>query len=672
MRKLFRSTAALCIAVLYSYSQSSHIILAPLFTDNLVLQQKSDAPIWGKGIPGTAISIAPSWGKKVKAIVQPDSTWMVKIKTPKAGGPYTLTIAVQESTIVLKNILIGEVWLCSGQSNMEMPLEGWPPENPIDNSATEIQQAVFPNIRLFVVDHAISLEPNEQCVGSWKECTPEVAAKFSATAFFFGKKLHRDLKVPIGLIQSAWGGTHVQAWTSGKFLTQDSAYTNLPEQLQQAEKEFTTYMTWLTSHTVVDISNRDAMDRCKGLDFGDSLCARKDYNDSGWQEISLPRNWEDSNIGIFDGVVWFRKKIEIPKSWLNKNLTLQLGPIDDYDITFVNGYRVSGMETGSPWNVKRMYSVPADIVRDSILTIAIRVIDNLGGGGFWGRKEEFNIRASDDSTMISLAGSWKILPIAEYRDLKFYLFGIAEQDFYKRPPLTMELSSQTPSSLYNGMIAPLIPFSIKGAIWYQGESNTENPEAYKTLFPLMIKNWRNDWHNEFSFYFAQIAPFNYGEERQSQRLREAQLQTLSLQKTGMAVTLDIGNATNIHPSNKTEVGERLARWALAKEYCKKIPYSGPIYKSMKIRNSTAILSFDHADGLIVKKKDAKASFQIAGEDSVFKEAEVTVQGKTLLVYSPEIKRPIAVRYAWSNVPEATLFNKAGLPASSFRTDNWEK
>ncbi|MFA6469666.1 MAG: sialate O-acetylesterase [Bacteroidota bacterium] len=670
-----KSILHLAFIVLFTHhatAQESTLALARIFSDNLVLQQKSEAPVWGKGTPGEYVSVTASWGKNSKGIVQPDSSWMVKIKTPKAGGPYTLSISSDNNTKVLNNIMIGEVWLCSGQSNMEMPLEGWMPENPIDHSESEIHNAAYPGIRFFTVEHAISLQPNDTCVGAWKECTPEAAAKFSATAFFFGKKLHRELNVPIGLIFSAWGGTPAQAWTSEKFITQHPNYTNLPAQLAHAEAEFSQYMEWLTSHAIIDISGKSYDEACKGLQFNDTLLALSNFNDSSWREMKLPAGWEGTEVGTFDGVIWFRKKVEIPKQWMNQELIMELGPIDDHDLAFINGKLVGGLETGSSWNVNRVYSIPAEAVQESVITIAIRVIDLFGGGGFWGRPEQMQIRVKNGEDKMSLVGNWNYMPIAEFRDSKFYIFDAAAREYYSRPPLVLEISSQTPTALYNGMIAPLVPYAIKGAIWYQGEANTEDPEAYSSLFPLMIKNWRHDWNNNFSFYFVQIAPFNYGAATESQRLREAQMLTLSLPKTGMAVTLDIGNATNIHPSNKTDVGERLARWALVKDYGKKIPFSGPLLSTIKIKKDAVILSFDHAEGLNIKSSNSSASFQIAGEDSVFKDALVAVKGKTLIVRSPDGSKPLAVRYAWDNVAEATLFNKAGLPAPSFRTDRWQK
>ena len=662
-----------------TFSQSSQFVPAPIFTDNLVLQQKSDASIWGKGNPGTTVFITASWGKKAISIVQPDGRWMASIKTPKAGGPFTLSFQHDGDTMRLNNVLIGEVWLCSGQSNMEMPLEGWPPENPIDNSSTEVQHAVFPKMRLFTVGHAISLEPNDTCIGLWKECTPEVAAKFGATGYFFGKKLHQELNVPVGLIQAAWGGTPVQAWTSEKYITQHQDYLDFPSELKQSREQFAAYMIWLYSHKVIDISNRVMGEQCKGLTFDDAQYARMDFNDSSWKEMDLPIGWEQTEVGEFDGVLWFRKQIEIPKHWLNKELVLELGPIDDCDLTFINGKQIGGLDTGNPWNLNRVYSVPAEIVKESLLTIAVQIIDLGGGGGFWGQKEQLNIHPRNvevstaaDSGKINLAGAWKYMPIAEYRDSKFCVFDAASREFYTRPKVQFELSSQTPTTLYNGMIAPLIPYALKGAIWYQGESNTKDPEAYKTLFPLMINNWRSNWNNEFPFYFVQIAPFSYSPGEESQRLREAQLQSLSVPKTGMAVTLDIGNAKNIHPSNKTAVGERLARWALANDYGKKVAYSGPKFKSFIVKKNAMILSFEFADRMTVVKQNGSSYFQIAGDDSLFYDAEVSVKGKTLIIQSEKVKKPTAVRYAWDNIAEATLFNGAGLPASSFRTDDWKK
>ncbi|MEG8947881.1 sialate O-acetylesterase [Rosettibacter firmus] len=644
-----------------------------IFSDNMVLQQKSFVPIWGKATPGSKIKVETGWKQKAITNVNKDGNWILKIKTPKAGGPYEMKIQTDDTTVIYKNIMIGEVWLCSGQSNMEMPLAGWPPRDTIFGAREEIKNATNPNIRFFTVTRAISTKPEFNCEGKWEESNPETASKFSATAYFFGKKLYDELKVPIGLIHSSWGGTPVEAWTGGKYISQVDDYKTIVEQLEKSKDEIIKLKEWLATKPIVDISTRE--EKWKNVDFKDSICSKIDFDDSKWKEMNLPTTWERTEVGNFDGVIWFRKKIEIPESWINKELKLELGPIDDIDATFVNGIKVGGYEEEGFWQEDRIYTIPSNIVNNKELLIAVRVIDNQGGGGIWGAKEKMKIYPKDSSEFISLSGLWKYLPVAEYSGGKYYVFDVISEEYYQRPKLSVDLSAYTPTTLYNAMIAPLIPYRIKGVIWYQGESNTGNPELYKTLFPLMIKNWRDDWkQGNFPFYYVQIAPYNYGEQTQSQKLREAQLKTLKVPKTGMVVTLDIGNPENIHPGNKKDVGVRLALWALAKDYNKKFFYSGPIYKSMKILNDKIELSFDYADGgLIIKERNGNNNFLIAGKDKVFKKAEVKVKGKKLIVYNPEIKNPVAVRYCWDNTSEATLFNKAaGLPASSFRTDNWDE
>ncbi|MDP1678016.1 MAG: sialate O-acetylesterase [Bacteroidota bacterium] len=648
------------------FAQSTIFEMAPLFQDSMVLQQKSAVPLWGKGMPGTRVMIRTSWGKSSSTSVDADSSWMAKLSTPKAGGPYKITISHGQTKLELRNVLIGEVWLCSGQSNMEMPVEGW----PATDTASGLSGANFPKIRIYNVKRNIATEPQSNCTGTWQECTPTTIASFSAAGYFFGKKLFQELKIPIGLIQSTWGGTPVEAWTSEKYITQHDDYKNFKETFTQGKIDNEKYMEWLATRNIINVEEQRTTSDWRSVNLNDSLMSRNDLNDSGWAVMNLPSLWE-SSIGNYNGVLWFRKKIEIPQLWRNKELVIELSMIDDYDITFVNNSKVGGIDTGAAWNKKRIYTIPAEIVKDSIVSIAVRVIDVIGGGGIYGQQNEMNIHPKDSEEKISLAGDWKYSISAEFRDNKLYAFDNGTNDFKKRPTTGIELSSQVPTALYNGMIAPLIPYTLKGAIWYQGEGNTGNPEAYKELFTLMIKNWREDWKNNLSFYFVQIAPFQYGERTPSQKLREAQFQTLSVPKTGMAVTLDIGDSSDIHPLDKKSVGERLARWALAKDYGKKIQYSGPLYKSFKILENKIHLSFTYGDGIKIKPSNGKTYFQIAGEDSVFKDATVTIKKNVVIVSSDEVKHPIAVRYGWNNIVQGTLFNKYELPASSFRTDNWK-
>ncbi len=667
----------LLLLAIIAQADSKHgvVIMPGIFSDNMVLQQKANVPFWGKATPGSKVIVKASWGKVARTDVKANSAWEVYLKTVNAGGPFEITISIADSVIVYKNVMLGEVWLCSGQSNMEIPLEGWPPGNLIQNSEAEIQHANYPDIRLFTATRAVSNTPEFDCAGKWSECNPITAAKFSAAAYFFGKKLHTELKVPIGLIFSGWGGTKIQSWISGTYLGELAEYKPIVGKITSVNGEVAKLNDWIRSHPAVDISMKDAAHQYENLDFGDSACSTPTVNDNAWRKIILPAYWESTEIGEFHGTVWFRKKVEIPRKWLNRQLVIEFGPIDDMDVCYANGVRIGAMENGGLGRTPRVYPVPKEIVSDTIVTVALRVIHNDGAGGIWGGGVKMRIHpenSSDTTEAVALSGEWKYLPVAEYMGSKFYIYKALGEEFYSRPKSVVNIGSSSPTMLYNGMIAPLIPYYIKGVIWYQGESNSGSPNDYKDLFSLMIKNWRNDWRERnFPFYYVQIAPYTYGSNTKSYMIREAQRLTLAVPNTGMAVTLDIASINAIHPSDKQDVGLRLALWALAKDYHKNMICSGPLYKSMKIREGKIILSFDYAGkGIVFKESNGETNFLIAGKDSIFVKANVAVDGKKLIVHNDDVKNPIAVRYAWTNETVATLFNKEGLPASTFRTDNW--
>lgn len=667
MKKILFSFLVFSIA-LVAQTKQNQIVVPAIFSDNMVLQQKSDVTFWGRAETKAKINLTASWGKKAKTIAKDDNTWIVKIKTPKAGGPYEVKLTIGDSTITYKNVLIGEVWLCSGQSNMEMPLAGWPPKDTIHDATKEIPNANYSNLRLFTVTRAYSIKPEYNVKGTWEQCTPQTASSFSATAFFFGKKLMNDLKIPIGLIHSSWGGTPAEAWTGLKQISEFPNYKNIVDLFPQAVNEFENLKSWLASHKTIDVSSGDDNVKWQNIDFGDSICKKINYDDSQWFEMNLPGIWERDKLGDFDGTVWYRKTIEIPETWIGKELELHLGPIDDMDATFVNGELIGALEKPGFWQYDRIYSIPDSIVKEKKLLIAVRVIDPQGGGGIYAQKEKFNLVLKNSNETFSIAGVWKYMPVAEYLSGVFYLFNPDQLDYLNRPKTSIQLSPNSPTVLNNAMIAPLVPYKIKGAIWYQGESNVGRAQEYKLLFPKMIESWRDAWKDKFSFYFTQIAPYRY-EGNISQELREAQFLSMAVPKSGMAVTMDISDIDNIHPGNKKDVGERLALWALNKDYRKKLVYSGPVYKSSVAKDGKMILTFEHAKGLEIKLRGGKNNFQIAGEDKVFKEAIVEVNGNKLIVFSNEIADPKAVRYCWSDIDEGTLFNGAGLPASSFRTDN---
>ena len=664
----------LCSSITNLVAQNGVFQLSPLFQNNMVMQQQTNCTIWGKGIPQTNVFIRASWGKQVSTIVQQDSSWSIKLPTPKAGGPFQISLHHGKLLLVIRNILVGEVWLCSGQSNMEMPLEGWPPSNTITNSDSEIDQALYPTIRVFTVMRSYEASSSKSCVGSWTECSPVDVRTFSATAFYFGKDLYRELRVPIGLINSSYGGTFIEAWMSKSALNSFEEYTSQLKQLDLCRDSIRSFNRWIAEHPSIVIREQDPLRKYVGLNFQDDQCSTRSFNDSTWHEMKLPTYWEQTEIGEFDGVVWFRKLVVIPSNWKGKDLMLRLGPVDDMDETYVNGKKVGGYMTEGFWSSDRVYKVAGSLITDSLVQIAVRVIDIGGGGGIWGNGTKMVLVNDADSSTISIEGNWRSLPVAELKSNIFYVYGAEGNEFYKRPKIPFDFSQNTPSSLFNGMINPLIPFAIKGVIWYQGENNVPNPILYRKLFPAMIADWRKQFEvGDFPFYFVQIAPYDYGQNSKSQLLREAQLQTLSVKNTGMAVTLDIGNPKNIHPADKEDVGQRLAYLALAKTYGRKIPFSGPIYKSMKMAKGKVVLSFNNAGkGLILKPLNGEYNFLIAGEDKVFKKAIVKVEGSKLVISNPEINKPVAVRYAWSNADEGTLYNKEGLPASSFRTDDWNE
>ena len=643
--------------------------LPSVISDNMVLQRNTVVTIWGKASPGEQISVKGSWGENTSCTTNDNGKWKTRLQTPEAGGPFTLEISGENETKEFTDIMIGEVWLASGQSNMEMPLKGWPPQDTVQNFEQEIQNADYPDIRMFTVARNTALKPQYECSGEWEKCTPGNAPEFSATAYFFARKLHRSLGIPVGVIHSSWGGTPVESWTSRQYLENFKPYQSFFAQFDTSKQVREQFNTWMEEQPVIEINKEESEVDWSKYDFKSGQCANADFDDSGWKTMELPQNWENTEVGSFDGVIWYRKTINIDEDFPDNQVTLELGPVDDMDATYFNGVKIGGHESTGQWQTERSYSVPAKHISPGKNTIAVKVIDLRGGGGIFGAPAQLNLSANGDT--ISLAGKWKYLPVAQYRNSTFYLFDVSNREFYERPASPVLLNQNTPSALYNGMIAPVIPFTIQGTIWYQGESNTGNAGLYKEVFPAMIKNWRNDWQlGQFPFYYVQIAPYDYGEGTQSARLREAQLETLSLPNTGMAVTMDIGNPDKIHPANKQDVGKRLAMQALSKTYGKDMVCSGPVYQYMRITGDTVRLHFKHT-GSGLKAKDGKLEdFEIKGQNNKFIQANARIKGNTVVVSHPDISNPKAVRYAWDNADEASLFNEEGLPAVSFNTAVW--
>jgi sialate O-acetylesterase len=634
-----------------------------LIGDNMVLQQGRPARIWGTADPGEHVTVRLA-GFVVHATAGERGKWEALVGPLKAGGPFELTIT-GKNTLVFKNVLVGEVWVCSGQSNMEFTLV-----NSKDGATAVAGAADYPEVRLFTVPHHTSATPVEDVQGGWVASSPTTAGPFSAVAYYFGRELYRRLKVPIGLIHSSWGGTPAEAWTSHEALTSvaslkpildrhDAGLQELPERLREHEQALA---EWEQKYTVLDPGNKG-----EGMGYADASLVL-----DGWKPMDLPRYWESTGLNV-DGSIWFRKEVEIPDAWEGRDLTLSLGAVDDYDTTYFNGQRVGGIghEIPEAYAVPRVYKIPGRLVHRGKALIAVRVFDRGGNGGFAGTPAQMFLAPEGGAKKDGLALDGQWLYKAEW------VVDQKTMDYSKYPgPPPGADNQNSPSVLYNGMLAPLLPYTIRGAIWYQGESNAGLAYQYRTLFPLMINDWRKAWgQGDFPFYFVQLANFMAAKpqpgESEWAELREAQTMSLRNAHTGMAVIIDIGDALDIHPHNKLDVGLRLSRWALADTYGQKIEPSGPLYDSFTVEGEKVRLRFKHiGGGLKTSDGAAPKGFAIAGADHKFVWADASIEGDSVVVWSKDVPHPVAVRYAWADNPACNLYNKEDLPASPFRTDTW--
>jgi sialate O-acetylesterase len=663
-----KNLSLILFLALVGCQSNSNLKLPSLIGDNMILQQKTDAKIWGKATPGQKINVSASWNVSGQTKAGEDGKWTVVLSTPEAGGPYTITISARDTSILINNVLIGEVWFCSGQSNMEMPVEGWPPADTVMHSFKTLASASIPEIRLFNVLKKISGEPLDDCTGKWEVSTPEAARPFSATAYFFGRKLHNELNIPIGLIESAWGGTPSESWTSSEALEKSGEFSSRLKAIKESAPLLAEYQSWLNGLSQIEL-NVGADDQWKNLNFNDEKIPSSEFNDNGWPLMTLPTQFEE-DMGDFDGAVWFRKNVEIKQEMAGKDLILSLGPIDDMDRAYFNGELVGSTEVSGKWQIDRNYDIPGSLVKSGENTISVRVLDTQGGGGIYGTSDKMKLcLKSDIRVCVPINGDWKYQPVAELTGNKIYIFDILKNDFFakKRP---IALGAGTPSVLFNGMVSPVLPYQIKGAIWYQGEANVGRADQYSIIFPAMIQNWRDAWGiKDFPFYFVQIAPYVYSgvDSTESAYLREAQESALKLNNTGMVATFDIATVMNIHPPLKKEVGERLALLALNNDYGIKSLCNGPVYKSMSVDGNTVKLQFENADDGLVAKDKNLSEFEIAGEDGKYVKAAAKIVNNEVVVSSSAVSKPAAVRYCWRNGAEASLYNKAGLPACQFRT-----
>lgn len=635
------------LLVIFFTTSTAQVTLPRLVRDSMVLQRDTKLKIWGWAGKNETVKVK-FMGKTVSTKADANGQWLVWLPPAKAGGPYDMKISATNE-ITLKNILVGDVWFCSGQSNMVHYMDLHK-----ERYAEEIAKANHPDIRQFFVQTMPILQgpvPDFPS-GYWKSATAKDISRFSVVAYFFALSLYEKYHVPIGIINSSVGGTPAEAWTSEEGLKEfpdmistinknkDTAYVNSFGRLAQAAAR--------------ENNRRKPVDKglTEKINWYDTT-----YIPKNWQTINIPGYWEDQGIRDLDGVVWYRKVIELPASAAGAPAKVELGRIVDADFLYVNGKLVGNTSYQYP---QRRYQIPAGLLKSGKNIFVIRVLNNAGKGGFVPDKPYALIV---NGQTFDLKGYW------QYKVGEVYA-----RDGRTGPP---GFSAQNqPASLFNGMVAPAINYAVKGFVWYQGESNSGRFEAYRKILPALIRDWRAQWkQGELPFVYAQLPNFmdaNYSpSESNWAGLREAQLMTLSVPKTGMAVTIDLGEWNDIHPDNKKPVGDRLA---LAAEHLaygdQQIEYSGPVCQSSRVDGNKIILTFTHTgSGLISSDGEELTQFAIAGKDKKFTWATARIENNTVVVWSDKVSEPAFVRYAWADNPVgANLSNREGLPASPFRTD----
>ena len=618
--------------------------VSPMFGDNLVLQRGKPNPLWGWADPGQQVRVEIAGQAAAATAAAPDGRWQVRLQPPAAGGPYTLRITGPQ-TLEFHNVLVGDVWLCGGQSNMEFPL------SRARNGNAEVAAADHPRLRLFTVKSQPAYSPASIVQGSWKVCSPKTVAEdggFSAVGYFFARKIQSEINVPIGLIKDCWGGTPAETWTSAEALRPlkdfDPALDEVARLRAHGGPEYGNYiMHWYDQFDAGQKSN---------------AWAAPDFNDSDWQPVTLPGGFRELGVPGTPAVCYFRKSVVLADPLPAGNAKLFLGVIEKMDTTQINGHWVGA----SAWvENPRAYNIGDGILKPGTNIITVRVFKTKPDGGFQSKPETLRLVLGDRAE-IPLAGEWK-----------------GKLSVNARPPHPLPLGFENwpvmPSVLYNGMIAPVAPLALSGALWYQGEANAGRAFQYRTLLPAMIADWRKAFgQGDFPFYIVSLPAFMQHRDAPGDdtwaELREAQALTArSVPNCALAVTIDTGDANDIHPKDKKEVGDRLALCALANHYGRKVVCAGPTLDRVEPIPGALKLHFKNTDGGLVAKGDKPGEFAIAGTGHKWVWATARIEGDTVIVSSPEISEPKFVRYAWQANPVATLFNGAGLPAVPFRTDH---
>ena len=630
---------------LFTGSMSANIRLPKLISDGMVLQRDAKVKVWGWADPSEKIIITID-GKYYKIVATNKGEWQLTMEPHSSGGPFTMVLE-GNNHLQINSVLFGDVWLCSGQSNMELPMSRVKPLYQ-----AEIQNASNQNIRCFTVPQKYNFKATESDYtgGNWLEVNAGTILNFSAVAYFFANELYQKYHVPIGLINASLGGSPVQAWLSG------DALKSFPDYQNESMKFRDDNLIYETEAADNKRSN-DWYAEANHNDAGHQLLSWKlpELNDSDWLTTTIPGYWRETSIGNVNGVVWFRKEFAVSKENCGKPAFLNMGRIVDADSVFINGKFIGSVSYQYP---PRWYNVPAKVLVEGRNIVVVRVVSNSGKGGF---VEDKPYELKVDTTVTDLKGAWKM-------KLGCTMQALPGQTFIRWKPV----------GLYNAMIAPLVNYNKKGIVWYQGESNCDKPDEYRKLLPALINDWRTKFNqHDLPFLYAQLPNFMdvkpQPEESNWARLRESQLKTLSVPNTGMAVTIDAGEWNDIHPLNKKVVGVRLAKLALQLAYKEKnINASAPQYKSMIIIKNKIELSFTKADSRLTSFHAKSLNcFSIAGSDKKFVWAKAEIKGDKIIVWNENVSKPVAVRYAWADNPKgANLIDTEGNFVSPFRTDNW--
>jgi sialate O-acetylesterase len=638
-KQLIRITLTVLLYASFSIAHAQ-VRLSKVFSDNMVLQRGKAIPVWGTARPGSRIVVELN-SKRVKTMAASNGQWKLDLPAMQAGGPFVLTYTEEKPQTIHKvnNVVIGDVWVASGQSNMEFQVQ------QLLEAKSEISKANYPLIRVFNVPHNKTIKPQDTLSGgTWVAMDSSHVKTASAVAYFFARNLQAELNVPIGIIQSTWGGTPVEAWTSREQLLSSPVSRSKVLQIDSIRP----------SHLV-----QDSLDLIRFWEIvynpqqHTNVSVPKDtYNDSNWPEVNMPVTLKGMNLPPYEGMMWLRKTINIPATMNGKDLTIELGhPEMNYSLYF-NGQEIAK----NVWNVSasHSYTIASQMIKPGNNLISVRMAFLWSGGGFNPPAEDMYL--TDGKSRLSLAGVWKY-----NKDLEPAIPKIMNYHRY-------------PAFLFNGMINPIVSYGIKGFLWYQGEDNASAPVEYRTLFPMLIKDWRSRWKQEdLPFLFVQLPNYMNRQPEPAESnwasLREAQSLALALPNTGMATTIDIGEAADIHPKNKKEVGKRLALIAEKAVYHKAVQAYGPTYESYKIQGDQIKISFSETgSGLAVQGGIELKGFAIAGSGHKFYWANARIEGNTVIVSSSKVNKPLAVRYAWADNPDCNLINKERLPAGPFRTD----